>query len=109
MAGESLLSGELDPMRPLIQARRVPSVLGLTGRVAISSPPFHTLGSVGAVYCHWWYELDVRSSAFSKGVITSHTAPCHQRQRPRNQAVRRFLVGHLRQSGYDVSSLVPAE
>ena len=108
MAGESLLSGELDPMRPLVQARSVRSVLGLTGTVAISSPPFHTLGLVGAVYCHWWYELDVRSSTFSKGVITSHTAPCYRRQRPRNQEVRRFLVDHLRQNGYDVSSLVPA-
>ncbi len=61
-----------------------------------------------------WLFFVTKPSALSalpqlEGVITSHTAPCYRRQRPRNQEVRRFLVDHLRQNGYDVSSLVPAK
>ena len=110
MAGESLLSTELDPLRPLVQVRRVPSEQGPTGRVvAWSRPPFYSLGSVGVVYCQWWYRLGLPWANFSKGVVESHTAPCNPSRRPQDAEVRRFLVDHLRENDYDVSSLAQAE
>jgi len=110
MVGDSLLSAEIDPLRPIVQTQGARLAKGLMGwEVASPSPPFYTLGALGAVYCQWWYQLNLRRTVFSKGVVESHTAPCNPSRRPQDAEVRRFLVDHLRENGYDVSSLAQAE
>jgi arylsulfatase A-like enzyme len=106
MTGESLIGRALDPMRPIIQAKRAPSTGAPGGRVVPRPrPPFYTMGAVGVVHCQWWYRLKLRRGTFSKGVVGDHTAPCARGLRPADADVRRFLVDHLRANGYAVSSL----
>jgi arylsulfatase A-like enzyme len=106
MVGDSLLRDDLDPLRPILQSQAIIDE-PKKRRWIVPQPvaPFYTLGAVGVVHCQWWYRIQLQRDVFWKGVVKQHTEPCAPDQQPDEDAVRRFLVGHLRDSGYDVSSL----
>ncbi len=108
MEGKSLLVPGIDRLRPIISV----SVSGIkvmeTGwqEKTNPSPPFYGLGFVSVDICHKSYRLNLKNNVFSVSEIIGHTAPCDNSEMPDNAQVKYYIVNHLRENGYDVSSIV---
>ena len=108
MVGESLLSPGIDKLRPIIGV----SVSGIIKRENLLqektdlSPPFYGLGFVSVTVCHKFYGLNLKDKTFLVSDIKGHTAPCEASELPSQAEARDYIVNHLRENGYDVSSII---
>ncbi len=109
MEGESLLSADdFDPLRPILSSHVAErETLVMDWVVAKDAkPPFYSLGSVALVQCQHSYKLTLKNGIIRQSEVPGHTAPCPVEQLMTRQEARSTIVEHLRENGYDVSSLV---
>jgi arylsulfatase A-like enzyme len=109
MEGRSLLSNQLDPLVPIVSTHNQASEV-IEGWMQIASPsaPFYTLGGVSVVVCQGHYRLLVQGRERGRLVsepIGGHTEPCPRGDLPANAEMRDFILEHLEDAGYDVSTL----
>jgi arylsulfatase A-like enzyme len=71
-------------------------------------PPFYSLGYIGAVYCQRLYGLDLVGNSFTVSDLEGHTAPCSESEMPPKEEMRRLIIDHLDECGYDTSSIEAA-
>ena len=110
IGGQSLLTGEPDPYRPIFGAARYYGLETKRGRFTEMDyerigPPFFTMGEVTLTICHKWFEWDLRTGNFSSGSVAEHTSPCASGKLPDIQPAKRQITEHLRDNGYDTSGL----
>jgi arylsulfatase A-like enzyme len=109
MVGRSLISDELDPKRPVIATHQRSNAL-IDGQWQVEKPrsPFYTLGGVSAIICQQYYHLWFQNPnriIMQTTPIKGHTAPCPEEELPSRGLMRLFIVDHLEDNGYDVSTL----
>jgi hypothetical protein len=56
-------------------------------------------------YCNVQYNMRLPEGRMMRRSIRDHSAPCPRNQIPGRKKARQFLLGHLEEKGYDVSSL----
>jgi len=110
MCGQSLLSSQISPHRRIITIRmksKVAEVIDGLWQInqAKVKPPFYHLGFVGVIICQRWYELDLTKNVLRYSEIKGHTSPCSEGDSPDPEEIERFIVEHLKQNQWDVSSL----
>jgi arylsulfatase A-like enzyme len=106
MEGRSLLSDPIDPLAPIVIVSRAhsESVDGWR-RVTNIQPPFYTLGWIAVNYCNVQYSFRLPVGRTTRRILHQHSAPCSPEEIPDKRRARRFLLDHLEEKGYDVSSL----
>ncbi len=111
MSGQSLLRDEPDPRRPIFAVRRTRHTRFEGERRLVDdtkvSAPFYSLGGVRMTVCHRTYLLTLDQRRLVAAEIRRHTAPCELSQVPTPVEAGGLIVDHLRDMGYDVSSLRP--
>jgi hypothetical protein len=99
MSGQSLIRAEPDPDRVIF------SIASTEADGASASPPFYNLRAVQVAVSDRLYRLDLRTREIHTARLDGHTAPLDDREPPSPDAIRRIIVDHLRNNGYDVTSL----
>lgn len=112
MDGQSLLGAEPDPLRPILSASVVGVDCNRPGWWCILDPrrvrePFYQFGSLQVVVCQRMYTLDLNHNRWTEVDVAGHTAPCPLTELPTRAEVRQIVLDHLRENGFDVSSLLP--
>jgi arylsulfatase A-like enzyme len=107
MAGASLLASEPDRLRPIISigAKEETELRDGWFEMRDSRPPFYSLRYVNIAVCQRSFSLDLRTNAMTVSELSGHSAPCAESELPEPAEARRLIVEHLRENGYDVSSL----
>jgi hypothetical protein len=108
MAGRSLIGPERDRRRPVIATHDNVGIRVKRGGLWLrgtSAPPFFGLGVLSMVVCDKVFKLDVTTNTLSVDTVAGVTTPCDAADRPNAAVARESLVQHLREHGYDVSSL----
>jgi arylsulfatase A-like enzyme len=111
MAGRSLIGAERDRRRPVIATHDDKGIRVKRGGLWLrgtSAPPFFGLGALSMVVCDKVFTLDVTTNAMSVDHVAGVTTPCDATDIPDGAVARGSLVQHLREQGYDVSSLQEA-
>jgi arylsulfatase A-like enzyme len=110
MAGQTLIRSRAAKLRPIITVSNAPKTgqKGQHWQKSHSPPPFYSLGTVYTIVCQRIFRLDLASDEFVTSDVNGHTAPCGQDDIPNSASVRRDIMSHLRDNGYDVSSLQTA-
>ena len=105
MEGHSLLR-PVDPYRPIIVET---SFWNSRGLPLVAQPSTGRGGpqGVGAVVCNTLFYLKLPSGKFRKGIPKGHTGRCDASQIPSSQKMRSYLIQHLKDRGYEVTSLKP--
>lgn len=110
MGGLSIISSGGESRRHIFTVERVP---GLTIEprnrrrrdMRRAGPPFYGIKSAVIVYCHKVFELNLQRSRLLVSTIEDHTSPCEEGEIPDAELLGRSLIAHLRENGYDVSSI----
>ena len=107
MRGTSLLALNKGDLRPIISSlsKKPRRISAWRWWVVEFEPPFYTLGAVMLVQCHKWYRLNLEDGGMETGRVEGHTAPCEDRQLMSEASARQFVIRHLEENGYDVSSV----
>ena len=107
MKGTSLLALSDGNLRPIISSlsKEPWRITAWRWFVVAFEPPFYTLGAVMLVQCHRYYMLDLEDGGMRSGRVEGHTAPCEDRQLMSEASARQFVIRHLKENGYDVSSV----
>lgn len=110
MEGQSLISRALDNTRPIISSRAITTVgPNKAGwwviNKAATQPPFYNLGKISLVRCNRWYSLNLKNGQINEEEIAKHTNPCDRMDIPTKEEEKAYLIKHLAEKGYDVSSL----
>jgi hypothetical protein len=110
MAGQSLLHGDPPGARPIISA----GVVGVdcegpdwwcVADPNLVRPPFYQFGYFQVVVCRTMYTLELNTERWSEQPVIGSTAACEPDELPTSSQVRQLILEHLRQNGFDVSSL----
>ncbi|MFZ5876249.1 MAG: sulfatase-like hydrolase/transferase [Nitrospirota bacterium] len=108
MTGRSLIGAELDRRRPVISTQDDVGIRVKRGGLWLrgtSAPPFFGLGALSMVVCDKAFKLDVTTNTLSVDSVAGVTTPCDASDVPDVAVAREYLVQHLREQGYDASSL----
>ena len=110
MEGTSLISSAPETNRIIFVADRRHDLSNRRRRLrrlgpSPFGPPFYSLGYIGAVYCQRLYGMSLVDSTFAVSDFEGHTAPCGESELPAPDQMRRLLIDHLIECGYDVSSI----
>ncbi len=115
MSGQSLLSSDLPPARPIYSAIVNDDLLRVTDdrttwviNEAKIAPPFYQLGRLDMVVCRNWYSLSLVSATLTYGSIPASTDPCNPEDSPMPAQAAKMIVQYLKDAHYDVSSLPAA-
>jgi hypothetical protein len=103
MDGNSLLPGATEMIRPIVISERGKEGRGAT--VAECKAPFYSLGAISVVIGHKWYRLSLHDGVIISRDIEGHTAPIEEKRLPLVAEVKNFIINHLHDCGYDVSTL----
>jgi hypothetical protein len=108
MRGESLIAGELD-QRPIFGVSSVETERLDGGRINVIqekvTPPFYQFGNLTLVYCQKWYKLDLTNLDWEIGTVEGSTSYCPASGEISEQQAFEWIVQHLEENGFDVSSL----
>jgi hypothetical protein len=107
MEGESVLSCEMDPLRPVFSAdlnQWGPKIDGWR-RAIDYGPPFFNLGTANIVVGDRWYSLNVENNSMTISKIEGHTRPYPVEELPSSSKAKEMIVDHLIDCEYDVASL----
>ncbi len=109
MDGRSLLSAKRNSIEAIFAVQKSQSLPNEKGwhRVVAPQPPFYTLGSINATYCHMLYRLKLPENILKKEPVKGHTRPCQENLLPSPSQAHSALIEHLNQAGYDTRSLKP--
>jgi hypothetical protein len=111
MSGRSLIDGEPERLRHILSAAWNPRNLtkGDTGAWVVDidrvKPPFYQLGFLELIQCQMHYELDLIHMKMFRDSIEGHTNPCEESELSGLYEIEESILGHLEESGYDVSVL----
>ena len=108
MRGTSLITGDLE-QRPIISTSIIneetdpnkPIVVDWTKAVA----PFYQFGDIAVIYCQQWFELDLLTLRWERGMVEGSTSVCPSDREVTDQQVFQWMVEHLRENGFDISTL----
>lgn len=110
MGGTSLISPELksdrfiitvDPKHVIPESKD--EMRGAEKRT--STPPFYSIRTVGVIFHHKFFELDVNKSLITISNIEGHTEPYDEADLPNPQWIGQMIIDHLAESGYETSSI----
>ncbi len=110
MEGQSLISRAFDNTRPIISSHAI-TIVGPNKAGwwviddAHTQPPFYNLGKISMVRCNRWYSLNLKDGQISEKEISNHTNPCDRMDIPAKAEEKAYLIKHLVDKGYDVSTL----
>jgi arylsulfatase A-like enzyme len=107
MSGRSLLSDELDPLEPIIAAKRISesskNSRGLFSVVVeANKASYFSLGKVRLTICHKTFQIDLQRFLMTVFDVEGHTARCQESQIPSPKGVEELVRKHLLEMGYDV-------
>jgi hypothetical protein len=110
MGGTSLISQEINPDRFIITVdpkHVIPESKDERRKMdtRTSTPPFYSIRTVGIIFRHKFYELDVNESLVTISNIEGHTAPCDEADLPDPEWVGQMIINHLTDTGYETSSI----
>ena len=94
MEGASLLSGDMDPMRPIFAASVKDSVF----------LPIKGMGVISGIICQRYFWMNFSEplpAPFNWFNVKGHTAPCDEKEIPSQAHLMELLVEHMREKGYD--------
>lgn len=109
MAGESLLSGNLDNNRLIFSA-----FAGKQGydennvwtlKQEVYKPPFYQFDYMNVINCRKWYQLDLRALSWESGNVDGSTTSCSPSDILTFEAIKQATAEQLVKDGFDVSSL----
>ena len=99
MTGQSLIGSDPDRHRPIFSFKSAGSHRESDG------PPFYNLQAVQVVLGDRLYRLDLHTTETHTARLDGDTAPLEKEALQSMASVRQAIVRHLRESGYDVSTL----
>jgi len=112
MGGLSLISSKVEPYRFIFTANRkhghglaVKTEDGWELDSSKIGPPFYSLGSIGVIFCHKFFKLDIEKSILTISDIKGHTSPCNEDDIPDSEEIGRLIIDHLAENNYDTSSI----
>jgi arylsulfatase A-like enzyme len=107
MEGRSLLAGTIEPCRPILSAIVNSEIISHQGNWWFSTPrpPFFTLGTLAVITGQRTSALDVIRGRLGQAAVATAGGAGAECSAFDPEQARSFLIGHLRESGYDVSSL----
>jgi hypothetical protein len=108
MSGNSLLVEELDP-RPIIGIIAVESESGSNGVWVINweelTAPFYQFENITLIYCQKWFKLGLKNLSWESGNVEGASAACPPGTEITDEQAFQWMVEHLQENGFDVSSL----
>ncbi|HET9913494.1 MAG TPA: sulfatase-like hydrolase/transferase [Anaerolineales bacterium] len=108
MRGQSLIASELD-QRPIFGVSSVETERVDDSRIIVIpekvKPPFYQFGDISLIYCQTWYKLDLTNLGWKTGNVEGSTAACPPGSEISEQQAFEWIVQHLEENGFDVSSL----
>ena len=110
MGGISLLKDDIEARQFIFTVDRVHGdEIGDKGHLQLDTskigPPFYTLGSIGVFYCDRLFMLMLEENVLEISPIEGHTAPCHDDDLPDPESIKKLLIDHLIENGYDTSPI----
>ncbi|KFA91491.1 sulfatase [Archangium violaceum] len=108
MEGRSLLSAPRGLTEPILSTGEVDSMRTDANWERISrlrdpGPPLYGLSTVSAVVCDQWWTLQLKTGELQKGKVSGHTAPCAEASLPADPDIRRTILTHLRERGFELA------
>lgn len=108
MRGTSLIAGTLE-QRPILGVNPVKRDRENGGAFAITpedvKAPFFQFTGISLIYCQKWYDLDLEGHGWKTGEVKGSTAVCEESQDITEEQAFQWIVGHLKENGFDISSL----
>jgi membrane-anchored protein YejM (alkaline phosphatase superfamily) len=108
MRGKSLIAGKLE-QRPIFGVSSVETERVDNSRIIVIpekvKPPFYQFGNVSLIYCQKWYKLDLTNLHWEMGNVEGSTAICPPESEISEEQAFKWIVGHLKENGFDVDSL----
>jgi hypothetical protein len=108
MDGTSLIDGELE-QRPIFGVDPVKRDRLNDGGFVITKeevkPPFYQFTGISVIHCQKWYRLDLASLGWETGDVEGSTAVCTPGSEITEEQAFQWIIEHLRQNDFDVSSL----
>jgi len=107
MEGRSLCEPPSTEMRPIfsVQPKEWKTMVDGWKNVGRYAPPFYSLGKINTIIGDRWYSLNVENGKMEKGRVSHHTGGVSLVRHLSESKVRKMLIDHLTECGYDVSSL----
>lgn len=111
MEGQSVLSTNLDPYRPIFSFslaldQLLPDPLWISLDMQKVNPPFYQFGVESMVVCNQYYELNLVNLTWSENTVPGYATPCDSGSLPSPEEARMIMVDHLKEKGFDVTSIV---
>jgi hypothetical protein len=108
MRGTSLIAGNLE-QRPIFGVNDVERENDANNIFSVDwdnvSPPFYQFGGMSVIYCQKWYRLNLTDLSWDTGIVEGSTSTCPPGSDITDEQTFQWIVEHLRQNGFDVSSL----
>jgi hypothetical protein len=108
MRGQSLIAGKLE-QRPIFGVNDVKKARDENNIFSVDwdqvSPPFYQFGGMSLIYCDKWYRLNLADLSWELGPVEGSTATCAADEDITDEQAFQWIVGHLGENGFDVSSL----
>lgn len=108
MRGTSLIAGELE-QRPIFGASIVNEETDPDKPIVVDrpniQPPFYQFGTITLIYCQKWYKLNLTTRGWDTGAVEGSTSVCPQDSNITEEQAFQWIVEHLEQNDFDVSTL----
>lgn len=105
MQGRSLLEANLS-QRLIFSDRSTLAETGNTDKFFSEQVSYNNqFWNIHLIYCQKWYSLDLKSFEWKNGVIEGYISPCREKDLITNAEAFRLILNHLKENGFDVSSL----
>lgn len=108
MRGTSLIAGELE-QRPIFGVNDVEREKDENNIFSVNwdnvSPPFYQFGGMSVIYCQKWYRLNLTDLSWDTGDVDGATSSCPPGGDITDEQAFHWIVEHLRENGFDVSTL----
>lgn len=108
MRGQSLIAGVLE-QRPIFGVNDVEKTEDENNIFSVDwdqvSPPFYHFGGMSLIYCDKWYRLNLAELTWESEPVERSTATCAADEDITDEQAFHWIVEHLRENGFDVSTL----
>jgi hypothetical protein len=110
MRGRSLIDRPLE-QRPIFGVNDVDKEKDANNIFSVDweqvHPPFYQFGGMSLIYCQKWYKLDLTRLRWETGNVEGSTSVCSAGEEITDEQAFQWIVEHLRENGFDVSTLDP--
>jgi arylsulfatase A-like enzyme len=107
MRGQSLIAGELD-QRQIFGANLIkgenPNINWVVNWEELPAP-FYQFGDITLIYCQKWFRLDLTNMSWESGNVEGSTSACQPDSEITDEKAFQWIVEHLKENGFDVSTL----